>query len=226
MKATALSLLSFPLLGLGSNVFDRSPANAKRALPSDAAVSVCYTYTTTYLTTAGVAQPSITALPTGTGTPPPGNEYIILSVSAPPASPSALGLAKRQDGLSSLAIGSGFVSDGEVTASCASAIIFELFNGVLTRLNTLTEVSVDPAVSLAPLDNTTGSISTYFSVVGDVLVWQNSLFPQGYASFCELDYFIYTTFAADTQPVGCTPVSLVVIQGLYIMCEYSATNTC
>lgn len=216
MKATALAFILFPFLGLSSNVFDRSPANAKRALPSDAASSVCYTYTTTYLTTLGVAQPSTTAPPAATGTAPPGNNFIILSVSAPPASPSALGLAKRQDD-SSLAIGSGFVSDGEVTASCASAVLFELFDGLLTRLNTFTEVSVDAGVSIASFDNTTGSISTYFSIVGDVLVWQNSLFPQGYATFCELDNYIYITFAAGAQTAGCTPVSLVVISGLYIM---------
>lgn len=215
MKATVLSLLSFPLLGLGSNVFDRSPANVKRALPSDAAVSVCYTYTTTYLTTAGVAQPSVTAPPTGTGTAPPGNEFIVLSVSAPPASPSALGLAKRQDD-SSLAIGSGYVSNGKVTASCDSAIVFQLFSGVLTRLNTFTDVSVDAGVSIASFANTTGSISTYFSIVGNVLVWQNELFPQGYATFCELDNYIYIAFAAETQTIGCTPVSLVVISGLYL----------
>lgn len=212
MKATFLSLLSLPFLGLGSNVVDRSPANLKRAISSDAAVSVCYTYTTTFLTTAGVAQPSTTAPPVATGTTVPGNRFVILSVSAPPAAPSALGLAKRQDA-SSLAIGSGFVTDNEVSASCASASIFQLFNGVLTRLTALTDVSVNPGVSFAPLINTTGSIATSFSVRGNVLVWQNSLFPQGYASFCQRDRFIYITFAAQAQPLDCTPVSLTVTSG-------------
>lgn len=215
MKATVLSLLSFPLLGLSSGIFNKSPANLKRALPSDAAVSVCYTYTTTYLVTAGVTQPSTTGPPVVTNTATPtGNNFIILSVVVPPASPTAGGVVKRQEA-APLAIGSGFVTTGEVSASCASATVFQLFNGVLTRLDTLTDVSVNDEVAIASFDNTTGSIATAFSVVNNVLVWSNKQFPQGYASFCEQDRYIYLTFAPNAQPVGCTPVSLVVISGSY-----------
>ncbi|KAJ4391092.1 hypothetical protein N0V93_004707 [Gnomoniopsis smithogilvyi] len=230
--------------GLCGSIFKRSPANEERDLLSNPAVSVCYTYTTTYLTTApnsstgpgsigsptpnargsttaplSATQPLTTAptpVVTNTAPPPPppsGIEFIILSVSALPASPQATpvaGVVKRQDD-TPLAVGTGFVSAGEVTNACGSASIFELYNGVLTRLNTLTPVSVDPGVPIVPFNTATGSITNTFSIVNNTLVWQNSQFPQGFASFCEQDSFIYVTFAAQEQSNGCTPVALTVI---------------
>lgn len=104
---------------------------------------------------------------------------------------------------------------GEVTDSCASAYVFDLFNGVLTRLTTLTPVSVDPEVPIAAFNNACGSVTDGFSLENNILIWQNSEFPQGFASFCEQDLFIHVTFAADARPVGCITVALVVILGSY-----------
>ncbi|KAK8077355.1 hypothetical protein PG996_003525 [Apiospora saccharicola] len=107
---------------------------------------------------------------------------------------------------------SGFVGDGtyQNTSTCSNATLFRRSNGQL--LSRQRPLSVDPGVDFINLsDYPGGSISTTFSVVGRILVWNNTAFYGGAARFCQLQSgAVYGLFTENTGPEDCTLINLAV----------------
>ncbi|RYP89237.1 hypothetical protein DL769_000142 [Monosporascus sp. CRB-8-3] len=73
-------------------------------------------------------------------------------------------------------------------------------------------LSVDPGVRYIDMSSFPGgSISTTFSIVGGILVWENDAFFNGAAGFCQASNgTVYAHFTAAGGPESCVPIDLVV----------------
>lgn len=124
--------------------------------------------------------------------------------------------SKRQVGAVVAAVVNGaYIAPKSLTTNiCLDATKYQL-NG--TRLNDLTSgVGVSANLAAAPYVSLNdpvagGSITTSFTIEGNVLVWSNSQFFNGRAGFCELKDVVYATFTAAGGPAGCVPVQIVVV---------------
>ncbi|KAK6845030.1 hypothetical protein PG995_015140 [Apiospora arundinis] len=107
---------------------------------------------------------------------------------------------------------SGFVGDEtyQNPGTCSNATLFRQGNGQLVSRQR--PLSVDPGVGYINLsDYPGGSISTTFSVIGRVLVWNNTAFYGGSARFCQLQSgTVYGLFTENPGPGNCTLINLVV----------------
>lgn len=110
---------------------------------------------------------------------------------------------------------SGFVGDEtyQNPDTCSNATLFRQTNGQLVSRQR--PLSVDPAVDYINLsDYPGGSISTTFSVIGRILVWNNTAFYGGAARFCQLQSgAVYGLFTENPGPENCTLINLVVYTG-------------
>lgn len=110
---------------------------------------------------------------------------------------------------------SGFVGDEtyQNPDTCSNATLFKQSNGQL--LSRQRPLSVDPGVEYINLsDYPGGSISTTFSVVGRILVWNNTAFYGGAVRFCQLQSgAVYGLFTENPGPENCTLINLVVYTG-------------
>ncbi|KAK8025564.1 hypothetical protein PG990_003387 [Apiospora arundinis] len=107
---------------------------------------------------------------------------------------------------------SGFVGDEtyQNPGTCSNATLFRQGNGQLVSRQR--PLSVDPGVDYINLsDYPGGSISATFSVIGRVLVWNNTAFYGGSARFCQLQSgTVYGLFTENPGPGNCTLINLVV----------------
>ncbi|KAI1270445.1 hypothetical protein F5Y18DRAFT_421938 [Xylariaceae sp. FL1019] len=115
--------------------------------------------------------------------------------------------AKRQ------AVRNGFVDDSGIAdkTSCTNATSFELTEGQL--LIDGTPISTNPDFTFVPLrGNSQGTIRTTFYVAGGILHWQNQLFFENRARFCQDDKGVtYATFVSNfSELLDCIEVDLVV----------------
>lgn len=76
-------------------------------------------------------------------------------------------------------------------------------------------LSVNPGVDYINIvDFVGGSISTLFSVLNGMLVWDNAAFYDGTARFCqEANGTVFALFTQESTPFNCTLVNLVVYTG-------------
>ncbi|KAJ4389161.1 hypothetical protein N0V93_006624 [Gnomoniopsis smithogilvyi] len=238
MKAHLFAISLWGITAGAARHHDIAALEARQAIPANAAVSVCYTYTSTYLTlvtpttipgpsvTVTVPGPSVTVLPSGVSSAsalPSG----VSSASAQP-SPSAaffsvilgiepVGVAKRD--LQKRAGLGGFVTNNPAApnaVNCSGATIFQLQVGGGLFLDqglplfTTAGTSFGEFRSLgAPPAN---AITTQFSGAdGTVLTWTNSAFLGGAVSFCQVPATgqVYSTFQGQNSvPAGCVTILL------------------
>ncbi|KAJ4425204.1 hypothetical protein N0V82_000013 [Gnomoniopsis sp. IMI 355080] len=204
MKAHLFAVSLWGLTARASGHHDAAVLEARQALPSNAAVSVCYTYTSTYLT---LVTPTSSALPTPT---PPGFVPIILGI-------ETLAVAKR-DLEKRVGLG-GFVSDNPANpnpSDCSAATIFELQIGGGVLLDLALPLFTEAGDPFAEFRSTgappADAISTTFNGVdGGVLSWANTAFFGGEAAFCQVPATgqVYSTFQGNLNvPPGCVTVQL------------------
>lgn len=213
MKAHLFAISLWGLTARAAGHHDAAVLEARQAFPSDAAVSVCYTFTSTYLTLVTPSSSSATAAPTTT----PGLIPIILQVE--PLTVAKRGLQKRS--LEKRAGLGGYVSDNPADpnpSDCSGATIFELGTVLLDRGLPLFTEAGDPFAEFRstgppPADAIT---TTFSGVVGGTLSWANTAFLTGEAVFCQVPATgqVFSTFEGDLNvPAGCVTVQLRVLAG-------------
>lgn len=108
----------------------------------------------------------------------------------------------------------GFISNKDVTFTCANAAPYYTFNGQLFEVATGLTLSVNLGT---PFINFTlaaqGGISTRFDIVDGKLRWFNPQFFNGEATFCVVGSDIFATFSSFGRPAACVNVELVLFRG-------------
>lgn len=206
-------LFAIPLWGLTAQAavhHDIAGLAARQAFPSGAAVSVCYTYTSTYLT---LVTPTSSG---GLATPTPSAFFpVILGI-------EPLAVAKRD--LEKRAGLGGFVTNDPAspnTLNCSAATIFQLQIGGGVILDTGIPLFTTPgaafqqfrAIGPAPAG---GITATFTGQDGSILTWANAAFFGGAATFCQVPATgqVYSTFDGSTDvPAGCVTVQLRIYAG-------------
>lgn len=224
MKAHLLAISLWGLTAGASRHFDIAALEARQNFPADAAVSVCYTYTTTYLTLVTpvtIPGPSVTVPVTVTASgstvvttaqPSPSSAFLPVILAIEPLAVAKRDLEKRA-GLG------GFVSDNAANpnvADCSAATTFQLQIGGGLFLDQGQPLFTTSGTSFGEFRSTgappANAITTTFNgAVGDVLSWTNTAFFQGVASFCQVPATgqVYSTFQGlQNIPAGCVTVQL------------------
>lgn len=204
---------------------------ARQAFPSNAAVSVCYTFTSTYLTlvtptTSGTLPTTSGSLPTPT---PPAFVPVILGI-------EPLGVAKRD--LEKRAGLGGFVTNDPANPNalnCTEATVFQLQVGgglfLDQGLSLFTTAGAAFAQFRASGPPPAGAITTFFSGQnGSILSWTNPAFFGGSVTFCQVPATgqVFSTFGGRTNvPAGCVTVQLRVYAGkIYAPCHEPEKQHC
>lgn len=210
MKAHLFAISLWGLAARAAVHQDIAGLAARQAIPSSAAVSVCYTYASTYLTL--VTPTSSGGLPTPT---PPAFFPVILAI-------EPLNIAKRD--LEKRAGLGGFVRDDPASPNalnCTDATIFQLQVGgglfLDQGLSLFTTVGAAFQEFRATGPAPAGGLTTFFSGQdGSILTWTNAAFFGGAATFCQVPFTgqVYATFEGQTDvPVGCVTVQLRIYAG-------------
>lgn len=206
-------LFATSLLGLTAHAavhHDIAGLAARQAFPSDAAVSVCYTYTSTYLTLVTPTTSGGAATPT-----PPAFFPVILGI-------EPLGVAKRD--LEKRAGLGGFVTNDPANPNalnCSGATVFQLQIGGGVFLDTGIPLFTTSGSAFQEFRATgpspAGAITTTFTGQdGSILTWANSAFFGGAATFCQVPATgqVYSTFQGTANvPAGCVTVQLRIYAG-------------
>lgn len=178
---------------------------ARQAFPSNAAVSVCYTFTSTYLTL--VTPTTSGTLPTPT---PPAFFPVILGIEPLPFAKRDL---KKRAGLG------GFVTDDPANPNalnCTQATIFQLQVGGGLFLDQGIPLFTTTGASFAEFRASgpppAGALTTFFSGQnGSILTWANPAFFGGAVTFCQVPATgqVFSTFGGRANvPAGCVTVQL------------------
>lgn len=228
-------LFAISLWGITSGVARHHDVAALEARQgTNIAVSVCYTYTTTYLTTIG---PSGTTAP---GSIPATSITVPTTVTVTSGAPTNTaiftpvilgiepigGATRKRDLLKKRAGLGGFIStdvNNPNPSGCGLATIFQLQIGGGQFLDAGLPLSQLSGVSFEEFRGTgapaPGAVTTTFGGVnGDFLRWTNSAFSSGVAGFCQLPSTgqVYITFAGQAnQPAGCVAVELRIYLGRF-----------
>lgn len=210
MKAHLFAISLWGLTARAAGIHDIAGLAARQAFPSDAAVSVCYTYTSTYLTLVTPTSSGGLATPT-----PPAFLPVILGI-------EPLAVAKRD--LEKRAGLGGFVTDDPANPNalnCSQATVFQLQVGSGAILDKGLPLFTTPGAAfqefLATGPAPAGGITATFSGQdGSILTWANAAFFGGAAIFCQVPATgqVYSTFEGlNDVPAGCVTVQLRIYAG-------------